>query len=208
MQVGFLSASSQLEGARCSEWRSGGWPLKFLRNNSAHIFISRVSSFQANKNATPEHPSVTAAVAVSPAVLAVASHCCFICQSCSSPILLPHDQMGMPFAHPSLRRIEVRTIAAVCTSCHHIDNYSLFRGCPGFNTRHKLMPAPTAGNYVPPAVVALQMDRIAHSGSPFFVNFDRDLSHEEQSSLAANWFWQDLTCIAGHRIRPPVLMSR
>jgi hypothetical protein len=184
----------------------GGMAMKFLRNDGGHIFIFRGPSSQASVTAASEHASVAPAP---PAVAApaVASHCCFICRSCGSPILLPHDQMGMPFAHPSLRRIEVRTIAAVCTSCHHIDNYSLFRGCPGFNTRHKLMPAPTAGT-----TSLLEWLHCDGSGCPFrvplFVTFDRDLSREKRSSIAANWFWQDLTCIAGHRIRPLVSAPR
>jgi hypothetical protein len=185
----------------------GGIAMKFLRNDSGHIFIFHGSSSQSSNTAASGHASVVPSVAAPPIVPAVASHCCFICRSCGSPILLPHDQMGMPFAHPSLRRIEVRTIAAVCTSCHYIDNYSLFRGCPGFNTRHKLMPAPTAGT-----TFLLEWLHCDGSGCPFrvpfFVNFDRNLSYEEQSSLTANWFWQDLTCIAGHRIRPLVSAPR
>ena len=117
-------------------------------------------------------------------VPAVTSHCCFFCQWCSSPILLAHDQMGLPFAHPSLRRIEVRSVASVCRSCNHVASYSLFRGCSGFDTRHKLMLAPTAGK-----TILLEWLQCDASSCPFrvplFVNFDDDLSAEDAARFIA-----------------------
>ena len=177
--------------------------MKFLRDNSGHVLILRspfsMWSRTATAEKTPVTPAPRPAVVATPAGSAVTSHCCFMCQSCASPILLPHDQMGLPFANPSVRRIEVRTVAAVCGSCRHIANYSLFRGCPGFDTRHKLMPAPTAGTTL--LVEWLQCDA---SGCPYkvplFANFDSDLFHQDGVTLTANWVWQNLKCIAGHRI--------
>jgi hypothetical protein len=176
--------------------------MKFLSDEFSNISPRRRPVFFWSKTTAPDEPVDVAAhpAALPPAAPAVTSHCCFYCQTCGSPILLPHDQMGLPFAQPSLRRIEVRTIATVCTSCNHISNHSLFRGCPGYDTRNKLMPAPTSGRTV--LALWLQCDG---SDCPFrvplFVNLDSDLSNESYAGLVANWIWDDLTCIAGHNLR-------
>jgi len=187
--------------------------MKLLRDESGHILVLRNPFSLPGKTAIVEQTSV--APAPEPAIAApsaaetatLASHCRFICQRCAAPFLLPHDLMGLPFAGPSVRRIEVRTIAAVCTSCHHIANYSLFRGSPGFNTRHKLMPAPTVGT-----TILLEWLRCEAAGCPYkvplFVNFDSDLSDKEKLSLVAKWVWHDLKCTAGHRIRRPSSIPR
>lgn len=185
--------------------------MKFLRDESGHILVLRSPFSLLGKTATVEQTSVTpavqSAVATPSAAETATSHCRFICQWCAAPFLLPHDPMGLPFAGPSVRRIEVRTIAAVCTSCHHIANYSLFRGSPGFNTRHKLMPAPTTGT-----TILLEWLQCDASGCPYkvplFVSFASDLSDKEKLSLVAKWVWHDLKCTAGHRICRPASIPR
>jgi hypothetical protein len=189
----------------------GGMAMKFLRSDSGQVLIFRTPSSRVGKaetaQQTPVVPASQPANAAPQAVGAVTSHCCFICQWCASPILLPHDQMGLPFAHPSLRSIEVRTVAAICASCHHIASYSLFRACPGFDTRHKLMPAPTAGT-----TILLEWLRCDMTGCqykvPLFVNFDSHLSDKEKLSLIAKWVWHNLTCTGGHRIPRPASIPR
>lgn len=176
--------------------------MKLLRDESGHVAVIRNPFAHWSKTAASEQSAEAAihSVAAPKAVKAATLHCCFFCQWCNSPILLPHDQMGLPFAQPSLRRIEVRTIASVCKSCNQVGNYSLFRGCPGFDTRHKLTPAPASGKTI--LVEWLECDA---AGCPFqvplFVNFDSDLSAEDAAKFVASWVWNDLVCISGHRIR-------
>jgi hypothetical protein len=110
--------------------------------------------------------------------------------------------MGQPFGHPTVRKIEVRTIATVCQSCRLIASYSLFRGCSGFDTRHRLLPSTVSGS-----TVLFDWLKCDAEGCPFrvpfFVNFDRDLSLEEKARVVTNWIWQDLVCMSGHRIYKP-----
>jgi hypothetical protein len=185
--------------------------MKFLRDESGYVAVLRSPFSVWRKRAAIETHSVVPApqgtVADSTPVPAVTSHCCFFCHECGSPILLPHDLMGSPFAQPSLRRIEVRTVATVCMSCNNVGCYSLFRGCPGYDTRHKLMPAPAAGTTL--LLDWLQCDA---SGCPFrvplFANFDSDLSDQDKARLTENWSWHDLQCFSGHRIRRADLTKR
>ena len=178
--------------------------MKFLRNESGQIVLPRTPFSLWSKTAPTElrytPPGPQPAVAAATPAPAVTSHCCFVCRWCGSPILLPHDRMGLPFANPSVRRIEVRTIATVCGSCHLVGNFSLFRGCPGFDTRHKLVPAPVAGTTL--LVEWLKCDA---PGCPFqvplFVNFESGLSEDDKTRLSAKWIWQTLKCMSGHSIR-------
>jgi hypothetical protein len=176
--------------------------MKLLRDEGGYAAALRNPFAHWSKTTTTEQSAEPAAPSVTErkAVAAVTLHCCFFCQCCNSPILLPHDQIGLPFAQPSLRRIEVRTIASVCKSCNQVGTYSLFRGCPGFDTRHKITPAPAAGKTI--LVEWLECDA---AGCPFqvplFVNFDSDLSPEDAAKFVASWVWNDLVCISGHRIR-------
>ena len=177
--------------------------MKLLRDESGHLTALRNPFTYWSKTTMPDQSAEVVTRPPAVTVPAVTSHCCFFCQWCSSPILLAHDQMGLPFAHPSLRRIEVRSVASVCRSCNHVASYSLFRGCSGFDTRHKLMLAPTAGK-----TILLEWLQCDASSCPFrvplFVNFDDDLSAEDAARFIASWIWHDLQCISGHRIHRAV----
>jgi len=129
-------------------------------------------------------------------------HCCFYCSWCGSPILLPHDSLGLVFGGPLIRRIEARSIGTVCNSCGHAAAYSLFRGGHGYNTRHKFVASRTTGKTVlldwircdePTCVFPL----------PVFVLVEEDSSGEEIKELAAGWTWDELKCTAGHDLRAP-----
>jgi hypothetical protein len=183
---------------------TGDTAMRLLRDESGYLaalrnpFASKATTAEQATDGVVTHPAP-----VLKAFPAVTSHCCFFCLRCGAPIPLPHDQIGLPFAQPALRRIEVRSIASVCRSCKHVGNYSLFRGCPGYDTRHKLMPAPISGKTI--LVEWLQCDA---PGCPFrvplFVNFESGLSPEDAAKFIAGWIWHDLKCMSGHRIRRAV----
>src|SRR4051794_24190131 len=71
----------------------------------------------------------------------VVPHCCFHCAWCDQPVLLSNDRIGSPFGNPDARKLDVRSIATVCFHCKHIGNYSMFRACRGYDTRHKITHA-------------------------------------------------------------------
>ena len=83
-------------------------------------------------------------------------HCCFYCTWCGQPIFLPNDRIGSPFGNPDARKIDVRSIATVCHNCKHIGNYSMFRSCRGFDTRHKVMHSPHQRSDGPVALAAMR----------------------------------------------------
>jgi hypothetical protein len=129
-------------------------------------------------------------------------HCCFSCSWCGSPILLPHDSLGLVFGGPLIRRIEARSIGTVCGSCGHAGAYSLFRGAHGYNTRHKFVATRPTGKTVlldwircdePTCVFPL----------PVFALLEEDSTDAEIKELAACWIWDDLKCTAGHDVRAP-----
>ena len=129
-------------------------------------------------------------------------HCCFFCSWCGEKILLAHESAGLPFGGPAIRRIEARSIGTVCTACGHVAPFSLFRGCHGYDTRHKFMPARHKGK-----TVLLDMLRCKEETCvfplPFFVTFDAELCEENVKEFASRWFWDDLVCPAGHPVAPP-----
>jgi hypothetical protein len=129
-------------------------------------------------------------------------HCCFYCAWCASPILLPHESLGLPFGGPLIRKIEARSIGTVCLACGRVGTYSLFRGGQGYNTRHRFVPSHPAGTTVlldelhciePTCVFPL----------PLFVTFDEKFSEANVKEFAARWIWDELTCPAGHVIETP-----
>jgi hypothetical protein len=124
-------------------------------------------------------------------------HCCFTCSWCEEPILLPNDRIGSPFANPNARKIDVRSIATVCHACRHVGNYSMFRACKGFDTRHKVMHAPKGGRTSLLQWLQCVEDTCA-AKVPLFVRFNEDGSAEE---AAGAWIWDGLTCASGHRIK-------
>ena len=111
-------------------------------------------------------------------------------------------ESARPSGNPDARKIDVRSIATVCQNCKHIGNYSMFRSCRGFDTRHKIMHSPISGQTVLlhwlQCVETTCPDRV-----PLFVRLEDDASTGEAE--AAEWLWDELTCASGHRIeRVPV----
>lgn len=133
-------------------------------------------------------------------------HCCFYCAWCASPILLPHESLGMPFGGPLVRKIEARSIGTVCAACGHTGSYSLFRGSVGYNTRHKFVPSCAAGT-------TMLLDWMPCEEStcvfplPFFVTFDDKLNEGNVKEFAAHWCWEDLMCSVSHMIAAPKWIS-
>jgi hypothetical protein len=129
-------------------------------------------------------------------------HCCFYCVWCASPILLPHESLGMPFGGPPVRKIEARSIGTVCPACSHVASYSLFRGSAGYNTRHKFVPSRNLGT-------TMLLDWMPCEETscvfplPFFVKFDEKINEANVKESAAHWFWDDLTCSVSHVIAAP-----
>jgi hypothetical protein len=149
---------------------------------------------EIDKTSTPPVQAATVARNVSCSI----PHCCFYCAWCGQPILLPHDRMGSPFGNPDARKIDVRSIATVCANCKHVGNYSMFRACRGFDTRHKIMHAPNTGETA--LLHWLQCaEKTCLARVPLFVKLEKDRPMDEGE--AAEWLWDELTCAAGHRIK-------
>ncbi|MGA8669325.1 MAG: hypothetical protein WB679_05590 [Terracidiphilus sp.] len=129
-------------------------------------------------------------------------HCCFYCSWCSTPILLPHENLGLPFGGPLVRKIEARSIGTVCLSCGRVGTYSLFRGSQGYNTRHKFVPSRPFGSTVLLDWLACEEPTCVFP-LPFFVTFDERFSEANVKELAARWSWEDVMCSVGHVIIAP-----
>jgi hypothetical protein len=109
----------------------------------------------------------------------------------------------LPFGAPYLRRIEVRSIATACSSCGHVSNFSLFRGSPGFDTRHGLVPAEPLGDVVLLDWLKCQEETCSYP-LPLFAQPQAPLSAEAVPDMASHWIWDELTCAMGHRILAPL----
>jgi len=133
---------------------------------------------------------------------AATQHCRFFCRWCGSAILLAHERIGLPFAGPYLRRIEVRSVAAVCSSCSHVSNFSLFRGSPGFDTRHGLVPAEPRGEVVLLDWLKCHEESCSYP-LPLFVQTQEPLAADDVPELASRWNWSEMCCAMGHRILTP-----
>lgn len=176
--------------------------MKFLRDESGYVLVLRrprlmvVGETAAEKEEEVPQP-LPAAEPVQRATCAV-PHCCFVCGWCGAPVLLPNDRIGSPFGNPDARKIDVRSIATVCLHCKHIGNYSMFRGCSGFDTRHKIVHAPNNGTTA--LLSWLQcVESTCSARVPLFVRLDQD--DAEDPAVAAKWLWDGLTCASGHRIK-------
>jgi hypothetical protein len=165
-----------------------------------HIFTSpdrvRTDADQASISfAEPEAPHLSSGLIEIP-------HCCFYCSWCASPILLPHESLGMPFGGPLVRKIEARSIGTVCPTCAHVASYSLFRGSVGYDTRHRFVPSRNVGT-------TMLLDCMPCEEStcvfplPFFVTFDEKLNEANVKEFAAGWYWEDLMCSVSHVIAAP-----
>jgi hypothetical protein len=134
-------------------------------------------------------------------------HCCFHCTWCEGIISLPHDRLGLMFGGPAIRRFNARSIATVCESCHHVGGYSLFRGCAGFDTRHKLAPVHVAG--ITRLVDLLRCEESTCSSAlPLFISTERALTTGAAQELAKRWDWEGLKCASGHPVRKPEWLTQ
>jgi hypothetical protein len=176
--------------------------MDILRDESGYVLILRrprlwVDGNAAEEAVTPVQPAKEAVVAPEPTC--AVPHCCFYCSWCGEPILLPNDKIGAPFGNPHVRKIDVRSIATLCNACKHIGNYSMFRACRGFDTRHRMVHAPNSGSTM--LLNWLQcVESTCPARVPLFVRFERDPA--EVASEVASWMWDDLTCALGHPIKP------
>ena len=177
---------------------NGERPMKLLRDEGGYVLVLRRPQFVlvGTDDEEKEQPTVKP-VLVAPRATCSVPHCCFHCQWCGEQILLPNDRIGAPFGNPTARKIEVRSIATVCLRCKHIGNYSMFRGCRGFDTRHKIVNAPNEGKTS--LLNWLQcIESTCPAKVPLFLNVTGDSA--EMAEEAAGWFWEGMTCALGHRI--------
>ncbi|MGO9436873.1 MAG: hypothetical protein ACLPH3_22750 [Terracidiphilus sp.] len=181
--------------------------MNFLRavSEQLHIFSSPDRSRANVKSPAPPFSSIVEPELPHHSLLPIETeipHCCFYCSWCASPILLPHENLGMPFGGPLVRKIEARSIGTVCISCGHTGTYSLFRGSQGYDTRYKFVPARHTG-------MTMLLDWLPCLEStcvfplPFFVTFDESFYEANVKELAARWSWENLTCSVGHEIQAP-----
>jgi hypothetical protein len=148
-------------------------------------------------NSSPEQPKPAES-----AVLRIMQHCCFHCSSCPAIISLPHHRLGLMFAGPAIRRVDVRSIATVCSSCRLVGGYSLFRGAYGYDTRHKLASVQPAGSTTLVDWLHCEEESCEHP-LPLFLHSEADLSAEIVQEIAKAWDWDGLTCMSGHNILRP-----
>lgn len=175
--------------------------MKLLRDESGYVLVLRRPQLVLVGKADEKEPEAAQTAKAQPAkprTSCAVPHCCFYCSWCGEPILLPNDRIGSPFGNPDARKIDVRTIATVCHNCKHIQNYTMFRGCRGFDTRHKIVHAPSEGTTSLLNWLECEEPRCT-TRLPLFVNMESDPS--EMVSEAAAWFWDGLMCDKGHRIR-------
>ena len=182
--------------------------MKILRDEGGYVLVLRgLQVLPGGKAAVVERtsPAPVERVSASARTNCSVPHCCFYCLWCGEPILLPNDRIGSPFGNPDARKIDVRSIATVCQACKHIGNYSMFRSCRGFDTRHKITHAPSRGETK--LLYWLQcVERTCPARVPLFVRLECDATAGEAE--AAEWLWDDLTCASGHSIRPIPLDPR
>jgi len=129
-------------------------------------------------------------------------HYCFCCSWCGEKVLLPADRIGSPFGNPDARKIEAQSIASVCSKCKHMSNFSMFRNCRGFDTRHRLVHAQRKGDTLLLNWLRCE-EPLCVKPVPLFVNTDPEEPLYEAD--AAKWYWDDLTCCLGHPARPIAL---
>lgn len=180
--------------------------MRILRDESGHVLVMPFP-FGRSKARDREHAELSiapvAAATAQPVLRRVTMHCRFMCKWCNAQIQLPHDRMGLAFGQPGVRKIEARSIATVCRSCGHVSDYSLFRGCNGFDTRHRLIEAETEGE-----TFFLDALRCEEPTCTFpvrlFATFEAGVNDDEKKKLASSWLWQDILCASNHPVRPPM----
>ena len=173
--------------------------MKILRDESGYVLVLRRPQFVLAGAAAGNEQAkeIIKRAHAAPGAVCSVPHCCFYCQWCGDPILLANDRIGAPFGNPTARKIDIRSLATVCLKCKHIGNYSMFRGCRGFDTRHKIVHAPNEGT-----TSLLNwlhcVEGTCTAKVPLFVKLEGDAV--DRTEEAARWFWEGLTCALGHRI--------
>jgi hypothetical protein len=173
--------------------------MTLLRVGRSPLFSS--PDQESSKSASAE-TAIKAASAPWPPIETEIPHCCFYCQWCDAPILLPHESLGLPFGGPLIRRIEARSIGVVCGKCGHAGTYSFFRGCQGFDTRYRFVPARPVGNTLLVAWLYCEEPTCAFP-LPFFATLEERPTERTIEELATGWDWKDLMCTSGHTIIVP-----
>jgi len=175
---------------------------KIFHDESGYVLVLQRPHFFPGSKATekelcPELPIKEVGV-VADAPSCVIPHCCFYCAWCDHPVLLSNDRIGSPFGHPDARKLDVRSIATVCFHCKHIGNFSMFRACRGYDTRHKIMHAANSGD-----TLLLNwlhcVESTCTARVPLFVKMEEGVTPETMRT--EEWLWDELTCASGHRIK-------
>lgn len=175
---------------------------KLFSDESGYVLVLQRPQFfpgskTAEKELSTELPIREVGVVIE-APSCVIPHCCFYCAWCDHPVLLPNDRIGSPFGNPDARKLDVRSIATVCLHCKHICNFSMFRACRGYDTRHKIMHAPNSGD-----TLLLNwlhcVESTCTARVPLFVKKENgdhaDEIHPEE------WLWDELSCASGHAVK-------
>ena len=178
--------------------------------NILRAFGEQIGIFTSPKDSVDKKPSLVRTEPSEPAQLhpyepaidIEVPHCCFFCSYCSARILLPHDSLGFAFGGPMIRKIEARSVGTVCASCGHVGTFSLFRGCHGYDTRHRFVPSFLQGRTVLVDWLACQAESCVFK-LPFFVTYDDALTAENLKEWAPKWLWEELACSVGHPIPAP-----
>jgi hypothetical protein len=214
-----VALSSGKSHASAWFWSATIWTMLYLRGPGAEseyeekdMNILRAVSEQLHVFTLPDHARTDPGHAAIPIVAPEAPnrftsaievpHCCFYCSWCASPILLPHESLGMPFGGPLVRKIEARSVGTVCMACGHAGSYSLFRGGVGYTTRHKFVPSRTIGTTMLLGWMPCEESTCVFP-LPFFVAFDEKLDEANVKEFAARWYWEDLMCPVSHMVAAP-----
>jgi len=179
--------------------------MKFFSHHSGQATIAPSFFGSSTRSTVLEQPAEapTRREDAGATVRAATQHCRFICKWCESPILLPHDKLGLPFASPFLRKVEARAIATVCSACNHVGGFSLFRGTPGYDTRNNLVMTQPVGQTI--LLDWLQCEEPTCSFAlPLFISTEEELTGERAKDLAASWLWGELSCASTHRVKAPL----
>jgi hypothetical protein len=184
--------------------RHWGWTMRFLREESGQVLVFPGLFGARGQLKAAERPIDGAAkpeafAARETAIRRRMAHCCFYCRWCEAPILLQHGNMGMMFGQPAMRQIDARSIATVCGACGHVGDYSLFRACHGFETRHKVIDTEATGKTILMDWLHCE-EKTCSARVPFFMTLEHPLEEMEGRKLAASWLWEDVACASGHPI--------
>ena len=171
-----------------------------LRDESGYVLVLGRPRLMVVDQAPPVREERTEKIAIAAKPVAAACsvpHYCFYCSWCGEQVMLPVDRLGSPFGNPDSRRIEAQSIASVCLKCRHIANYSMFRNCRGFDTRHRQLHSQRNGETVLLNWLKC-VEPLCVKPIPLFVNTDPERPLDGMD--AAGWYWDELTCSLGHPI--------